>query len=292
MDGARYLVAFSLAASLLGCTQATDLSDVEVQEQALDIEEGVIRALYQVEANTEWQFSERQIDAIADSLRRHVAELPQMGEIGYQEQALEISDFSEAFEGTPQVTVTTNSAFGGAGAATNSGFGSGGTSSSFGSGSSSTQFGSPSTTNTSLNQAVGIVCAGYNNIRVDIEGSSATDCLPDDPSCTPNSADPAPSVLSVGFGCVSAGSRPVIRWAAGGFGEILTVNLSYRDIQSLSSGFMPSEAWARNRIWTSPVSGGAVTYGGPPLRADGGLGFLVGIVKVTGGEAVFVAFVL
>lgn len=285
----RKIFLVGLLVSFLGCTQPTDLSDVEVQEQALDIEEGLIRALYQVEATHDWKFTDRQIDAIADSLRRHVAELPEMGEIGYQEQALDIGDFSGAFEGVPSVTVTTNGAFGGPGSGTNGGFGSGGGSTSLGAGSSSTVFGSPSTTNTSLNQAVGIVCAEYNNIRVDIGGGSSTTCLPDDETCDDT---PSGEVLSVGFGCVSAGSRPTIRWAAGGSGQIFTVNVSYADIQALSNGFQPSESWARSRTWTSSVSGGSVTYGGPPLRADGGLGFLVGFVEVSGGDAVFVAFVL
>ncbi len=275
--------------SLLGCTQPTDTSDLEVQEEALEIEAGVIKTLYQVETTTGWRFTDHEIDAIAESLRKHIDTLPAMGEIGYQEQALEIGTFGDAFDGAPHITVTTNGAFGGAGTATNSGFGGESTSStSFGSGAGSTYFGSPSTTNTSLNQAVGIVCSEYNNIRVDVASSNPVDCPIDMPNC-----EPAPtSVLSVGFGCVAAGSRPIINWAAGGSGQILTVNVSYADIQSFSTGVAPSEAWVRSRLWQAPVSGGSVVYGGPPLRRDGGLGFLFGIVEVTGGSAVFVAFVL
>ena len=270
----------------VGCAQAIDTTDVEVHEEALDIEAGVIKTLYQVEATSGWTISDREIGVIADSLRKHLDTLPATGPIGYQEQALEIGAFGEAFEGAPTVTVTTNGAFGGPTGATNGGFGGSGGSTSFGAGPGSTYFGSPSTANTSLNQAVGIVCAEYANIRVDIASTSM--CPEDNPTCAPEPN----SMLSVGFGCVAAGSRPIIKWAAVGSGEILTVNVSYSDIQALSSGFQPSEAWARSRMWMAPVSGGSVVYGGPPLRRDGGLGFLVGIVEVSGGSAVFVAFVI
>jgi len=88
-----------------------------------------------------------------------------------------------------------------------------------------------------------------------------------------------------GLDCVRAGSRPLLRYGNTGAGpyRIVTITLSFAEVLALTgSGDLP-ESVVDAFLWETETGVGSIRYGGPPLRAGGGFGVLIGFVEALGG---------
>lgn len=95
------------------------------------------------------------------------------------------------------------------------------------------------------------------------------------------------NILGFQFGldCVSAGSRPTLRWGSIGGGgpyELFTIST---DLQTMFRAFdTGGGAESLFGIWETVVGGTSTVYRGPTLSAAGGVGILVGVVQSASGD--------